>query len=43
MAGSDPSGGAMAGELGSSPEFIGMALEATVRLEDGMGRKREAR
>ena len=30
----------MAGELGSSPEFTGRALEATVRPEDGMGRKR---
>jgi len=33
----------MVGELGSSLEFTGMALEATVRLGDGMGRKREAR
>jgi len=33
----------MAGELGSSLEFTGTALEATVRLRDGMGRKKEAR
>jgi len=33
----------MAGEQRTSPEFIGTALEATVRLGDGMGRKREAR
>jgi len=36
-------GGAMAGEQRTSPEFTGTALEATVRLGDGMGRKREAR
>ena len=33
----------MAGEQRTSPEFTGTALEATVRLGDGMGRKREAR
>ena len=33
----------MVGELDSSPEFTGIALEATVRLGDGMGRKRETR
>jgi len=36
-------GGAMAGEQRTSPEFTVTALEATVRLGDGMGRKREAR
>ena len=33
----------MAGEQRTSPEFTGMALEATVRLGDGMEREREAR
>ena len=32
----------MAGELGSLSEFTRTALEAIVRLRDGMGRKREA-
>ena len=36
-------GGAMAGEQRTSPEFTGTALEATVRLGEGMERKREAR
>jgi len=33
----------MARELGSSPEFIGMALEATVRLGKGIESKRRPR
>ena len=33
----------MARELGSLSEFTRTALEAIVRLRDGMGRKREAR